>query len=39
LLAPLSWPQHPPMPRGFLQPSADPLALCPFRFRDTLTGK
>jgi hypothetical protein len=27
------------MPRDFLQPSADPLLLYPFRFRNPLTGK
>jgi hypothetical protein len=27
------------MPRDFLQPSADPLLLYPFRFRDPVTGK
>ena len=27
------------MPRDFLQPSADPLVLYPFRFRDPVTGK
>ncbi len=27
------------MPRDFLQPSADPLVLYPFRFRDPVSGK
>ena len=27
------------MPRDFLQPSADPLLLYPFRFRDRVSGK
>ena len=27
------------MPRDFLQPSADPLVLYPFRFRDTVSGR
>ena len=27
------------MPRDFLQPSAEPLLLYPFRFRDSVSGK
>ena len=27
------------MPRDFLQPSAEPLVLYPFRFRDPVSGK
>ena len=27
------------MPRDFLQPTADPLVLYPFRFRDPVSGK
>ena len=39
LLALLLWGQHRSMPRDFLQPSADPLVLYPFRFRDPVTSK
>ena len=39
LLASLPRGQHWPMPRDFLQPSAEPLLLYPFRFRDPVSRK
>lgn len=39
LLASSSRTQRRPMPRDFLQPSADPLVLYPFRFRDPVTDQ
>ena len=39
LLASLLWGQHWPMPRDFLQPSAERLMHYPFRFRDPVSGK